>query len=203
MIPAFLAFAVIPFGTDVTSSGATSRSSSPTCQHRDPVGAGDGSLAVYGVVLAGWSSGSNYPLLGAVRSSAQMITYEVGMSLALVAVVMYSAVSLRIVAQIVALAQDLRCWNIVPQFPAFVAVPGRGARGDQPAAVRPAGGGDRAGGRASTPSTRASSSRCSTWPSTCNTVTVSAVAVTLFLGGWRGPRFRLPARGCGRCCGSC
>ena len=41
-------------------------------------------------MLAGWSSGSNYPLLGAVRSSAQMIFYEVGMGLALVAVLMYS-----------------------------------------------------------------------------------------------------------------
>ena len=48
------------------------------------------SIGVYGVVLAGWSSGSNYPLLGAVRSSAQMISYEVGMGLALVAVLMYS-----------------------------------------------------------------------------------------------------------------
>ena len=38
------------------------------------------SLMVYGVVLAGWSSGSNYPLLGGVRSSAQMISYEVGMA---------------------------------------------------------------------------------------------------------------------------
>src|SRR5206468_10890432 len=48
------------------------------------------SLAVYGVVLAGWSSGSNYPLLGAIRASAQMISYEVGMSLGLVAVLLYS-----------------------------------------------------------------------------------------------------------------
>ena len=48
------------------------------------------SLMVYAIVLAGWSSGSNYPLLGGVRSSAQMISYEVGMALAIVAVVMYS-----------------------------------------------------------------------------------------------------------------
>ena len=44
------------------------------------------SLMVYAIVLAGWSSGSNYPLLGGVRSSAQMISYEVGMALAIVAV---------------------------------------------------------------------------------------------------------------------
>ena len=42
------------------------------------------SIGVYGVVLAGWSSGSKYPLLGSVRSTAQMISYEVGMGLALV-----------------------------------------------------------------------------------------------------------------------
>ena len=45
---------------------------------------------VYSIVLAGWSSGSNYPLLGSVRNSAQMISYEVGMALAIVAVLMYS-----------------------------------------------------------------------------------------------------------------
>src|ERR671913_251134 len=74
------------------------------------------SIAVYGVVLAGWASGSNYPLLGAVRSTAQMISYEVAMGLSLVAVLMYSGhLSF---SEIVA-AQD-RVWNVVPMFPAFV-----------------------------------------------------------------------------------
>ena len=48
------------------------------------------SIGVYAIVLAGWSSGSNYPLLGGVRSTAQMISYEVAMGLALVAVLMFS-----------------------------------------------------------------------------------------------------------------
>ena len=74
------------------------------------------SLMVYAIVLAGWSSGSNYPLLGGVRSSAQMISYEIGMALAIVAVVMYSD-TLRM-SEIVA-SQD-RIWNVIPQFPAFV-----------------------------------------------------------------------------------
>ena len=48
------------------------------------------SIGVYAIVLAGWGSGSNYPLLGGVRSTAQMISYEVAMGLALVAVLMFS-----------------------------------------------------------------------------------------------------------------
>ena len=48
------------------------------------------SIAVYSVVLAGWSSGSKYPLLGGVRASAQMISYEAAMGLALVPVILYS-----------------------------------------------------------------------------------------------------------------
>src|SRR5213076_2995265 len=89
MVPALLAFAVIPFGPGVTLFG-----------HRVPFQISDlsvgilwvlamASLAVYGVMLAGWSSGSNYPLLGAIRSSAQMVSYEVGMSLGLVAVLLF------------------------------------------------------------------------------------------------------------------
>ena len=85
-IPALLAFAVIPFGPGITLFG-----------RHVPFQISDlsvgilwilamASLAVYGVVLAGWSSGSNYPLLGAIRSSAQMVSYEVGMSLGLIAV---------------------------------------------------------------------------------------------------------------------
>src|SRR5207244_9430910 len=90
MVPAMLAFAVIPFGTGVF-----------LFHRRVPFQITDlnvgilwilamASLAVYGVVLAGWSSGSNYPLLGAIRSSAQMISYEVGMGLGLVAVLLFS-----------------------------------------------------------------------------------------------------------------
>ena len=90
MIPAFLAFAVIPFGPPVTIFGRE-----VTMQLADlNIGVlwvlAMTSIGVYAIVLAGWSSGSNYPLLGGVRSTAQMISYEVAMSLAIVAVLMFS-----------------------------------------------------------------------------------------------------------------
>src|SRR5207247_335562 len=116
MLPAFLAFAVIPFGTGTTLFGR-----SVPFQVADlNVGIlwvlAMTSLAVYGVVLAGWSSGSTYPLLGAIRSSAQMISYEVGMGLALVAVVMYSGT----VSMSGIVAKQNHIWNVIPQFPAFM-----------------------------------------------------------------------------------
>lgn len=90
LVPAFLAFAAIPFGTGVGLFG-----------HQVAFELADlnigllwvlamGSLAVYGVVLAGWSSGSKYPLLGGIRSSAQMISYEIALSLSLVPVIVYA-----------------------------------------------------------------------------------------------------------------
>jgi NADH-quinone oxidoreductase subunit H len=85
---AFTAFAVMPFGPTVSIFG-----------HHSPLQLTDipvavllvlacSSMGVYGVVLAGWASGSTYPLLGGLRSSAQMISYEVAMGLSIVAVFM-------------------------------------------------------------------------------------------------------------------
>ena len=80
MFPGFLAFATIPFGTHVTLFGREL----PFQLTDLDVGIlwvlAMTSIQVYGIVLAGWSSGSNYPLLGAVRSSAQIISYEVAIS---------------------------------------------------------------------------------------------------------------------------
>ena len=139
------------------------------------------SLTVYGVVLAGWSSGSNYPLLGAVRSSAQMISYEVGMSLALVAVVMYSG-TLQM-SQIVA-SQD-KVWNIVPQFPAFVVylICGLAETNRPPFDLAEAETELVAGFHTEYSGIKFALFYLGEY---VNTVTVSAVAVTLFLGGWRG-----------------
>src|SRR4029453_13018017 len=81
MFPAFLAFRTVPFGSHITLFGREV----PLQLFDLDIGVlwilAMTSIAVYGVVLAGWASGSNYPLLGAVRSTAQMISYEVGMGL--------------------------------------------------------------------------------------------------------------------------
>ena len=91
LVPAFLAFAIIPLGGDfrdgkgglVTLFGHQTR-----LQLADPpVGVlfalAISSIAVYGIMLAGWSSGSKYPLLGSVRASAQMVSYEAALGLSL------------------------------------------------------------------------------------------------------------------------
>jgi NADH-quinone oxidoreductase subunit H len=84
MVPAFLAVSVVPFG----ASFGTQRAQLTDLNVGLLFVLAMGSLQVYGIVLAGWASGSNYPLLGAVRSSAQMISYESAQGLSLVGVFM-------------------------------------------------------------------------------------------------------------------
>ncbi|MGH3950174.1 MAG: NADH-quinone oxidoreductase subunit NuoH [Pseudonocardiaceae bacterium] len=88
--PAFLAFSVLPFGPEVSIFGERTY-----LQLIDlPVGVlvvlAASAIGVYGIVLGGWASGSPYPLLGALRSAAQVISYEIAMGLALVAVILYA-----------------------------------------------------------------------------------------------------------------
>ncbi|HEX2700945.1 MAG TPA: NADH-quinone oxidoreductase subunit NuoH [Acidimicrobiales bacterium] len=88
LVPAFLTFAIVPVGGVVTFGKHTTR-----LQLADPpVGIlfllAMSSVAVYGVMLAGWSSGSKYPLLGSVRASAQMVSYEAALGLSVAAVVL-------------------------------------------------------------------------------------------------------------------
>ncbi|MCU1374782.1 MAG: dehydrogenase (quinone), partial [Actinomycetia bacterium] len=88
MVPAFLAFSIVPLGGSFS-----------LFHHRTELQLADppvgilflltmSSIAVYGVMLAGWASGSKYPLLGSVRASAQMISYEAAMGLSVAAVVL-------------------------------------------------------------------------------------------------------------------
>ncbi len=182
MFPAFLAFAVIPFGTSVTLFG-----------REVPFQLADlnigvlwilamTSLGVYAVVLAGWASGSNYPLLGAVRSTAQMISYEVGMGLALIAVLMYSG---ELSMSGLVASQD-RVWNVIPQFPAFVVflICGLAETNRPPFDLAEAESELVAGFHTEYSGIKFAMFYLGEY---VNTVTVAAVAVTLFLGGWRGP----------------
>ncbi|WP_240044616.1 NADH-quinone oxidoreductase subunit H, partial [Nocardioides albidus] len=90
VVPAFVTFSVIPFGPEVSLFGERT----PLQLTDMPVAVlfvmAIASIGIYGIVLGGWSSGSTYSLLGGLRSSAQMISYEVAMGLALVSVFMYA-----------------------------------------------------------------------------------------------------------------
>ncbi len=184
VIPAFLTWSVIPFGPVVDV---------PFTDIRTPLQLTDmpvavlfmlaiASIGIYGIVLAGWASGSTYPLLGGLRSSAQMISYEVAMGLSLVAVFIYAG-SLS-TSGIVA-AQE-RLWFgliLVPSFVIFViSMVGETNRApfDLPEAE-----GELVGGF----HTEYSSLKFALFflAEYVNMATVSALATTLFLGGWRAP----------------
>jgi NADH-quinone oxidoreductase subunit H len=112
----FMAFAVIPLTGEVNFFGQR------TVMQLTDISVGVlyvlaiASVGVYGIVLAGWSSGSTYPLLGGLRSSAQVISYEVAMGLSLVAVFIYAGSMST--SEIVA-AQD-KWWYAVILFPSFI-----------------------------------------------------------------------------------
>ena len=89
-VAAFTSWAVIPFGGEVEIFGVTTRLQLTDLPVSTLVILAVGSVGIYGFVLAGWSSNSTYALLGGLRSSAQMISYEVSMGLSLVAVFLYS-----------------------------------------------------------------------------------------------------------------
>ncbi|MGH3808240.1 MAG: complex I subunit 1/NuoH family protein, partial [Pseudonocardiaceae bacterium] len=115
-ITAFTAFSVIPLGGTVSIFGERT-----VLQITDlPVGVlvvlACSSLGVYGIVLSGWSSGSPYPLLGSLRSAAQVISYEIALGLSIVAVVLYAG-SLS-TADIVE-AQTRQWWFVFLLFPSF------------------------------------------------------------------------------------
>jgi NADH-quinone oxidoreductase subunit H len=181
-IPAFLSFAVIPVGPVVSIAG-----------HKTPLQITDlpvavlfilamASVGVYGIVLAGWSSSSPYPLLGGLRSAAQVISYEVAMGLALAAVFLYSG-SLS-TSEIV--SSQAKLWYCLPLIPSFlmylVSMVGETNRApfDLPEAE-----GELVGGF----HTEYASLKFAMFflAEYVNMTTVSAVATTLFLGGWRAP----------------
>ncbi len=180
VIPAFLAFSVIPFGPAVSIGGHLT----PLQLTDLPVGAlfvlACSSLGVYGIVLSGWASGSTYPLLGALRSAAQMISYEVCMGLSLVAVFLYSGTLST--AGVVSAQHGV--WFALSLFPSFAvyAISSVGETNRAPFDL-PEAESELVGGF----HTEYSSIKFALFflAEYINLVTVSALATTLFLGGWR------------------
>jgi NADH-quinone oxidoreductase subunit H len=180
--PAFLAFSVIPFGPQVSMFGHHTY-----LQLTDlPVGVlvvfACSSLGVYGIVLAGWASGSTYPLLGGLRSAAQMISYEVGMGLSFVAVFIYAGT----MSTSGIIGAQTKLWNAIPLVVSFViymiAMVGETNRAPFDLAEAES---ELVGGF----HTEYSSMKFALFflAEYINMVTVSALATTLFLGGWRAP----------------
>ena len=177
-----LTFAVIPLGPEVSMFGVRT----PLQLTDFPVAVlyilACASVGVYGIVLGGWSSNSTYPLLGGVRSTAQVISYELAMGLSLVSVfILAGSMS---TSQIV--DSQTQIWWFLPLLPAFliyvVSMVGETNRlpFDLPEAE-----GELVGGY-----TTEYSSMKFAWfflAEYINMLNVSAVATTLFLGGWRAP----------------
>ena len=177
-----LVFAVIPFGPTVDLFGIMT----PLQLTDFPVAVlyilACASVGVYGIVLGGWSSGSTYPLLGSVRSTAQVISYELAMGLSLVSV--FIVAGSMSTSQIV--TSQTAIWWFIPLFPAFliylVSMVGETNRlpFDLPEAE---------GELVSGYMTEYSSMKFAWFflAEYINMLNVSAVATTLFLGGWRAP----------------
>ncbi len=182
VVPAITAFVVIPFGPEVSVFG-----------HRTALQTTDlpiavlfilamSSIGVYGIILAGWSSGSTYPLLGGIRSTAQVISYEVAMGLAFASVFLYAGT---MSTSGIVSAQD-KVWFVFLLLPSFfvylVSMVGETNRApfDLPEAE-----GELVGGF----HTEYSSLKFALFflGEYINMTTVSALAVTLFFGGWHAP----------------
>ncbi|UXA19423.1 NADH-quinone oxidoreductase subunit NuoH [Mycobacterium sp. SMC-4] len=182
VIPAFLAFAVIPLGGEVSVFG-----------HRTALQLTDlpvavlyilavTAIGVYGIVLAGWASGSVYPLLGGLRSTAQVVSYEIAMGLSFVAVFIFSGT----MSTSGIVAGQNHSWFILVLLPSFlvymVSMVGETNRApfDLPEAE-----GELVGGF----HTEYSSLKFAMFmlAEYVNMTTVSALATTMFLGGWQAP----------------
>jgi NADH-quinone oxidoreductase subunit H len=190
VITAFLTFAIIPLAGPVNLFGVTTPLQLTDMSVAVLYVLAVTSIGVYGLVLAGWSSGSTYPLLGGLRSSAQVISYEIAMGMSLVAVFLYAGTMST--SGIVA-AQQQNLWFAIALAPSFVvylvAMVGETNRApfDLPEAE-----GELVGGF----HTEYSSLKFALFflAEYIAMVNVSALAVTVFLGGWTAP-FGLPDGG--------
>ena len=182
LIPALITFAVIPFGDKIKIFG-----------HNIDLVITDinvgflyifavSSLGIYGIVMAGWASNNKYSLLGAIRSSAQMISYELTLGLSLIGVVMLTE-SLSLVDVVNA---QSRLWNIILQpLGFFIYATSAIAEVNRCPFDLPEAESELVAGY----HTEYSSMKFAMFfmAEYANMITVSAIAVTFFLGGWHGP----------------
>jgi NADH-quinone oxidoreductase subunit H len=209
LVPAFVTFAVVPIGGGFNGDhdGVVRIFGHDTyLQLADPpIGVllilAMSSIAVYGIMLAGWSSGSKYPLLGAVRASAQMVSYEAALGVATVAVVMMTGAlsTHEIVIQQAGDGYDLfgrlslPHWNLIVTgvVPFVIFLIAGTAELNRPPFDLVEAEQELVGGF----NTEYSSIRFAFFylAEFMNTVTMSAIVVTLFLGGPAGPVFGGPA----------
>jgi NADH-quinone oxidoreductase subunit H len=142
-----------------------------------------GAIAFYGLMLGGWASGSKYSFLGAMRSAAQLISYEVAQGLSLIGVVMMAgSLSLTEIVE----AQEETVWFIVPQFVGFLIFMVAGfAETNRPPFDLPEADAELVGGY----NTEYGGGRFAAYFAAeyLNIVVVSLLAATLFLGGWNIP----------------
>jgi NADH-quinone oxidoreductase subunit H len=186
LLPALLIFTVVPVGGELTIAGHHFE-----LQVADPPFGilfvlAMSSVSVYGVMLAGWSSGSKYPLLGSVRASAQMISYEAALGLNVVAVVL-TARSLSTRAIVASQAHGFWDWNIIRLgfVPFFLYMASITAELNRPPFDLVEADSELVGGF----NTEYSSIRFALFylAEFMNTITMSAIVVTLFFGGPDGP----------------
>jgi len=182
VITAFLALSVIPFGDTVEVFGRQVRLQVTDVNIAVLWILATTSMGVYGIVLGGWASNSKYPLLGGLRSSAQMISYELAQGISLVSVIlMTGTLSL---ASIVKQQQTL--WFIVPQFFAFVIyiLCGIAETNRAPFDLAEAETELVAGFH-----TEFSSMKFALYflAEYANMMVVSGIAISVFFGGWQGP----------------
>lgn len=209
MVPAFLGMAVIPIGDHITIGDRRVDLIVSDLNIGILYFLAVGSLGVYGIVLAGWASGSKYPLLGGIRSTAQMISYEIalGLSLVPIALVAGSLSTQAIVAaqagnvsnvtvfdgipvleQIANLFRFVPNWYIWSQWPAFVIflIAGIAETNRAPFDLPEAETELVAGFHTEYSGIRFAMFFLGEY---IHVVVVSAMAVTLFFGGWHGPGF--------------
>ncbi|MEK7425166.1 MAG: NADH-quinone oxidoreductase subunit NuoH, partial [Actinomycetota bacterium] len=194
-VPAFLVWTVIPLGGDYTGGRdglVTWFGRETRVQLADPqVGVllllALSSIAVYGIMLAGWSSGSKYPLLGSVRASAQMVSYEAALGMSMAAVLLLAGTLST--SGIVAAQQGTTNWHLISTgiLPFMIFMIAATAELNRPPFDLVEAEQELVGGF----NTEYSSIRFALFflAEFMNTITMSAIIVTLFLGGPAGPTF--------------